>query len=395
MGYSCAQLHVRRSALRDEADVVSAMNDVLARRGCSPVASAKEGDVAVSLLAPPGSPWISLFADPWEGDPDALLSDARALSESLETDALAVACFDSDYLFLNLINAAAGVDAWAGVGSAAGLGIRRRTGLGAWRGAVSDWDAFRTCVRARYICAEECLMPLAPHLALSEAQLYLDARTPGARLLYYALPVRETDELTRLRLEGTPCVPCEPGKSAVLTALNEGRASRGLAVAFTGSYVEAEEITFSDVEVYRCGRNGQWGHTPLTLEKRRDSRGAWMYYGELPDCEIPPKVKDGLPLRKKLDASFERTICLRFTPHGNRRKFMDITVHFIPLQNWKGQCGWRCWMYDDSKTACLERLNRHRREIEVWAEAQKNAPGRPDVDSLCRRYDPADYDLGE
>ncbi|MBQ2098737.1 MAG: hypothetical protein II480_11205, partial [Bacteroidales bacterium] len=48
--------------------------------------------------------------------------------------------------------------------------------------------------------------------------------------------------------------PCTIGQFKVISALNVGGKSTGLAIVFTGSYIEHEEIRFRDVKLeYRFG----------------------------------------------------------------------------------------------------------------------------------------------
>lgn len=48
---------------------------------------------------------------------------------------------------------------------------------------------------------------------------------------------------------------------------------------------------------------------------------------------------------------------VRFTPHGNERKFLDIRVRFIPLAHPRGQCCWYAWKGHPSKVAYIEDYN--------------------------------------
>ena len=78
---------------------------------------------------------------------------------------------------------------------------------------------------------------------------------------------------------------------------------------------------------------------------------------EIPRFQLLPGIKEGLPVRKAMDEEFKRKFGLRFTPEGNERKRLDITVHFIPLKNVSGRCDWCVWLHSGSKKAFIEQHN--------------------------------------
>lgn len=151
--------------------------------------------------------------------------------------------------------------------------------------------------------------------------------------------------------------PCFLGKYSVVSGLNVGGESRGLSVFFVGPYVEHDEITFSDV-CFLTGKVNKRKSSPFELRKVQLADGQWAYYYHDPGFRIPPKVKDGLSLSKQLNESFERSISVRFMPHGNPRKILDITVALVPDKNPEGQTVWNVWYPHGSKRAFIEEYNR-------------------------------------
>ena len=77
------------------------------------------------------------------------------ISEKLDADVLGISCFDSDYLYLNLINKNENINVWASTGSAAGTGIRRRMGINAWKSKVKEFSRFKESLKTEYVFAEE------------------------------------------------------------------------------------------------------------------------------------------------------------------------------------------------------------------------------------------------
>ena len=75
---------------------------------------------------------------------------------------------------------------------------------------------------------------------------------------------------------------------------------------------------------------------------------------------------------------------MRFTPEGNARKRLDITVHFIPLKNpMDGQCGWRVWAGYESKRAFIEATNKRNASLpKEFQEAE-----------AFKQMNPDDFDL--
>ena len=61
---------------------------------------------------------------------------------------------------------------------------------------------------------------------------------------------------------------------------------------------------------------------------------------------------------KRMRAESEHGIIVRFVPHGNPRKILDISVVLVPDKNPQGQTGWNVWHAFGSKKAFIAQHNR-------------------------------------
>lgn len=358
------------------------LTELAAQRQYVPAASAAEADGGFAIAAEEGSGWLTVYSDLISlEDPKEFSLLAQPLSARLHTDVLGVSCYDSDYLLLNLINAEEKTDAWIGIGSPAGLGIRRRTGLGAWKKKVAQFPAFSELAKGEYVCAEAFLSAAAENLALPGHQSgasyeYLKdfGLADKARYLYFKLSdTAETPEPPKLVPHMYSGMPCFLGKPSVVDGVNVGGASRGLSVYFLGPYVEHDEITFSDVCFVRHKEHSTES-VPFALEKIRLSDGQWAYYYHDPGFRIPPKVDERLPFMKRMRAISDRSIVVRFVPHGDPRKILDITVVLVPDKNPGGQTGWNVWHRHGSKAEFIARFNESWADKRAWAPAASLPP---------------------
>lgn len=96
--------------------------------------------------------------------------------------------------------------------------------------------------------------------------------------------------------------------------------------------------------------------------------GQWAYYPHDPGLRIPPRVDERLPPSKQLEVVYERSITVRFVPHGNPRKILDITVVLVPDQNPEGLFGWNVWKEWGSKKAFIKQFNR------IWDRPRASGP---------------------
>jgi len=121
--------------------------------------------------------------------------------------------------------------------------------------------------------------------------------------------------------------------------------------------VENDEITFSDVCFVKW-KNNQTESIPFDLTKVQLPDGQWAYYYHDPGFRIPPKVDDRLPMSKRFSEESKHSIIVRFVPHGNPRKILDITVVLVPDKNPEGQTGWNVWHHSGSKEEFIEQFNK-------------------------------------
>ncbi|MBR6777283.1 MAG: hypothetical protein IKM27_06010, partial [Clostridia bacterium] len=300
-----------------------------------------------------GSAWFTVCSELLSfGVPDDFATLANVFTAALNTDVLGIACFDSDALYLNLINCNDKTNAWAGVGSLSELGIKRRNCFNAWRDKVTDTALFAECIKKKHVFAEETLNEIAPLLALPAAQSGLSFEDGDIADFCERLYFKRTEDcgnvlLPSLSLFETSHIPFEMDKSSYVSFINDGGESKGLYVFFMGEYVEKDEIVFTDVSINSC---------PVGLEKTILSNGAWAYTAHCPDIELPAigKAPKGKSL---LEKKYESSITVNFVPRGNKRKTLDITVVLVPEKNWQGQDCYYAWQGFSSKEEYIKKNN--------------------------------------
>ena len=365
MGSWFCNLQIRKKEGVTKDAVLESVAEFMKNRGYLPVEKAEEADATVAIVADTQCPWISVYSDGlMHDDPDSCSAIATPVSARLHTDVVGIACFDSDYLYLNLVNADEELNGWVGIGKGSELGIKRRNTLTPWKKKVADYQAFAAAAKESYICADEFLSVAAPCLDLPMEQSatsldYLKNEDLNAQACYYHFHMEDEANDTRVP-KLADCyshyaLPCLDGKKNKMAALNVGTASKGLTICFMGPFVEHEEISFEDVTIEDL--TGKQCFCPL-LKKKQLPDGQWAYVGHVADYEILPAIPNRITDAKRRQLEDERIIWVYFTPHGNPRKMLDITVEIFPDENPQGKAVWNVWHRHGSKSAFIKYHNK-------------------------------------
>ncbi len=390
MGWFFSNLHICKTAVVDADALQSDLKEILNAKGYVQKYEPDEADLSLSIYDA-GGKWVSVCSDGLDFYTDEAIRDiCNPLSERLSADVLTVSCFDSDCLLLNRINRKKDIVAWAKFGSYPGLKMRSTPAR--WKDIVTDIAQWKSAFTQKYDFAEDALEAIEPLLGLEPNQgtfcdeLISELSQQEVQTLYFNLPESAAKpEPPKLSFVSPSLMPCEIGKDQCYFVVNTGGKTKGVAIAFSGSYVEQEELRFRDVRLEYALDRSPRKTIPLSLEKKQTQTGQWVYYAELPEFSIREGVKEGLSWKRKMDEEWKREFGVRFTPEGNPRKLLDITVHFIPLKNPEGQCGWCSWHQYGSKRAYIEEYNRS------WSETmQKHHP----VDGV-KLLNIDDYDIDE
>ncbi len=167
MGMWFSNLHIKKNAMTTADAVEQAVCKLMDKKGYCPALSEEDAGVAVAILSSDRSKWFSVHSEALMfEEPDDFAEMAMPMSTELQTDILGISCFDSDYLYLNLIHAELKKDAWVGIGDSLGYDIERPTELAAWETEVTDFPRFAECVEMEYVCAEEFLWEVQDCLSL-------------------------------------------------------------------------------------------------------------------------------------------------------------------------------------------------------------------------------------
>lgn len=340
MGSWFYNISVRKTETVNEENFKAYWLEKLASKGFRSVDSAEEADCTASIITSADSRWITFASDfivleNLEGIIDILYP----LSSRLGTDALGIACFDSDCAFMNLVNSGENLDAWLNIGHVSEYGINRRTATAKWKNKVSDFDGFKAALKSKSAFAEDTLYAAAEYLGLPGKQAASDYSASESDIrLYFKQDADSTDELPKLSIslsQSFNIAAIDKYNTAIFT--NDGGASRGINIYFAGDYVEHDEITF-DAWLLRHSSyyDDFWepqNAIPLILEKQHLADGVWVYTASVSDYIIKPRAPEGLTERQEDIETQKRSINVRFIPHGDPQKANDICVVVAPMQN--------------------------------------------------------------
>lgn len=371
MGSWFSNLHVRKTGELSKDRICSCISSLLTEQGYTLAANMEEADVTVAVVAPNNSRWISICSKAFaHDDPDSCKAIAMPLSSRLHTDILGIACFDSDYLYLNLINADENVDAWVGIGAGKELGITRRNNLTAWKKKIANNLNFSVTVKKEYICTEGFLEEIEGSLELPAEQgsISLDylkdtSLQQDALFLYFCKAEESHSKGPNIQIcYMRYAVPCFDGKENSVTFLNTGNEFCGLSVYFLGPYVEHEEISFSDIRLGYLRESFR----ELELQKIQLSGGQWAYYSHIPDILIPSGIRGRMKPEKRYQLEQERMRKISFIPHGNPRKMLDITILITPDGDPGNQAKWNIWQQHGTKEEFIKHHNKIWKQVRAF-----------------------------
>ena len=398
MGWFFSNAHIRKAGGVSQEAVETVMRRMLEQMGYQ---RAAQQDADTVLYVFEGKQWFSICSELMHyGGQEDMQQTAAHLSRELVSDALAIACIDSDVVLLNLVNVAEGADAWADAGDGSCWGIQQRGIVGPWKEKVTDLDRFQQLLQDKALSPEEILAQVSPLLGLDSEQGFFCLVVGGLLLMVaqnrviFQRPCHGVgnavispvlrEELPRLELYLPSLQPVKMGDPNTVSVVNRGGSSQGVAVLFSGAWVEKDEITLRNVSLTWNLSPETGGHetVSLALEKRPCSNGSWCYYAEVPDFAIPDGVPQNLQGSRLIQKKeFERHFSVHFTPEGNDRKRLGVFVHIIPLANqMKGQAVWYAWHLCQTPREYLEENNRRFANTGMWS---------------AFRLDSSDFDLEE
>lgn len=391
MGTFFSNLHLRKTESVSLKDIERLLFERFSAEGYRRVDHEKDADVELYLYETEGS-WISVNSDLFDfANEDSIQSLCVPLSTALKTDVLAIGCVDSDFVFMNLINTNEKLDAWARVGTLYDNPFRRRSTPAGWKRKVTSLDDFKSALKSNDGFAEGCLSKIEPLLQMSPNQSQF---TPELipylehgkiTTYYFAFPETKTVELPRLYIKLYSTRPSWLDTNSAIDFVNRGGKSRGLGIQFTGDYIEHDEITFKDVQLEFDLEHYPLHVIPVKLEKRQTANGEWVYAAEVKDFLIPEKVNPNLPPQRFDKEEYRRWFIIRFTPTGNPKKILDITLKVFPLKYPELTCVWCAWHHDKSKRDYVLRFN----EDQAEANAHNIKIGIPELNRPL--FDPDEY----
>ena len=358
MGSWFENMHIRRSGEVTVDAVAQVLGRMLGQRGYEAADCAEEADSVLALLAGADSEWITVCSDllPLE-DPEQFAALGTALSGELHADVLGSACYDSDFLWINLLNADEGIDGWVGIGSGKELGITRRNKLTPWKKKVRDYARFAQCAREDYVIADGFLQDTADCLGLPRRQ-----SCAGVRYLHEVEPAvclyfRQREELRQPVLPRLAHydlgLPFLVGYDNYVAVINQGAAGTGLTIWIRINGAERHEVTYENVYIRRGTEDLP---IELTWERMPDGGFAWCWHD--PDFPIPPAVTGRMKKEKRWQLENQRNFAIHLTPRGNSRKTLDIQVGFVPDENPQGATWWNVLRKYGSKEAFIKEHNR-------------------------------------
>ena len=366
MGMFFSNLHIKKTGGFTVDELSEMLTTEMQSKGYTKLDSSENAETELMIYAPENSGWVSVASDFYNfGDDKDTAVAAVPLSEKFGTYVIAAACIDSDFAFMHLLNAADMTDGWINSGTPyEGMKLPRRTSSAPWKKVISDFDKFKAVIKENYTFAEEVFYNSAELLGMTAEQCALEpGRTDGLDekcliRLYFRLPEGTKKELPRFQIARFNLMPCAADLNQVVFVNNIGGRSKGIAIIFTGDWIENDEVVIYDATFeYKSGPD-KWNNVPVTFTKRKDNTGKYILWWQDENFNIPPAVNRDIPATKRMKLEFEKEFGIRFFVRGNERKFLDIKVFIIPLENYhNGADCWYVYRYKGTKRNYVEKEN--------------------------------------
>lgn len=283
MGSTFTNIHIRKSESVKFADVEKLLCGEFEKMGFSIAADAETADETVVLCEADGSGWITVCSGQFE----RRLSE---LSKALKTDVMLIECVDSDFIEMELVSAD-GTNARVTIGDP--YYEKQENSYSEWEGKVSDLPKFIEITNGDNVFAEDALTHLDELMGLPIVQGAMFGDYPPdnkegvtVKILGFSAAKEPTDEPPKLHIYHQNGMPAIPGKPEYFSIRNLGGASKGLAIVFTGDYIENDEITFTDCSLELVKNRSE--KIPIELEKIKRDDGSYVLAWRDDDIEILP-----------------------------------------------------------------------------------------------------------
>lgn len=270
-------------------------------KGFERTADITAADETVILCEVNGGKWLTVSSGLFETQADS--SVLSELSKELNTDVMSISCFDSDCLNMNLINAADTTDAWVNVGRFEYE--ERESNYPEWKNKVSDLDKFVEVTQGDYVFAEDVLNHIEELMELPCVQSGLFADYPPesdenvtVTILGFFAAQSENTAPPKLSIAFPSSMPAIPGEQEFFKIINKGGASKGLGIVFVGSYIENDEITFTDCKL--VFNSSSIPSIPVELQKIKNADGSCILYWRDEEFVIPPRLPRIFPMTENL-----------------------------------------------------------------------------------------------
>ncbi len=343
MGMFFSNLHIKKNNTITLDSLLQYLIEDMVKKGYTRLESPENSEVTIAIYAPENSSWVSVSSDCYNFNSDEdTRNTAQPISEKFGTYVIAASCMDSDYAFMHLLNSSDKTDGWINSGSVyEGMELPRNTTISGWEKIISDFDRFREITNEEYIFAEDMIYNIAELMNMDKEQCLFEAdytedvdKNCLTKLYFSLLPISE-EEPANLHINLYSLTPCKADINSVVFVNNKGGRSKGVAIMFTGDYIENDDVIIYNATFESCYGSENCKIVPITLEKRKRSDGSCVLWWEDSDFEIPPAVNQNLPYTKREKLEFEKQFGVRFFVKGNPQKFRDVEVYIIPLENIK------------------------------------------------------------
>lgn len=375
MGMFFNNLHIRKNEEYNCDKLKEVLIKEMEKKGYALIEDGKEADVSVVIYSPEKSKWVSVASDCFDfNTAEDTKAAALPISEKFGTDVIAAACYDSDYLMMNILNAADGTDGWINIGSMYGMKQPRRTSMAPWKGKVTEFEKFKAVIKGKNIFAEDAFYSCAELLGMAAEQCALETghadelEKDAVTRLHFSLPEGAHKVLPKLEINTFSLNPCKIGENKCVFVNNKGGRSKGVGIMFVGDYIENDLLTFENVTFESDYGSDKRKIISVRLEKVKTTDGRTVLYWEDKDFNIPPAADPSIPVKRLMNLEFKRQFGVRFTVQGNSRKVLDVMVLVIPLENRReGSACWCCYLYNGSKERYIEEHNRMwKKHPDMW-----------------------------